>query len=266
MQSNRGAHGWARSISALWLIGLVLLTSSAWADVTRVGNIERVTGTVNITDPGGVTRAAQQNSDLNEGDTIVTGDDGEVLFKMVDDGAIALRPKTEMRVTKYHFKSEAGDSALLNIARGSMRVLTGLIGKLHPEATSVRTPSATIGIRGTDHETLVLLDDTPDGDAGTYERVYTGETYIEAQNGTRLPVTANQVGFAPLDVLKIAAQLGLLKKVPPFFLTGKFDDLFALLEQALEQRIINQGLSGKANSNNNPAKNLLINNLGNLFK
>ena len=90
---------------------------------------------------------------------------------------------------------------------------------------------------GTDHETLVLLDDTPDGKAGTYDRVFEGSTYIQTDTGQRLDVDTNQVGFSPQNVLQIATQLGLLRGVPPFFKTGKFDDLFALLAQQLQQRL-----------------------------
>ena len=39
---------------------------------------------------------------------------------------------------------------LVALLRGSLRMATGLIGKTHPEAVHVETPTAVIGIRGTD--------------------------------------------------------------------------------------------------------------------
>ncbi len=265
-QSRRFAQ--RRALLLCWLLcgALALVPAHVRAaDPVNVGTVDHVTGLVTITDPNGQSRPATVGTVLNEGDSVATGDDGEVLFKMVDSGAIALRPKTQMRVTQYQFKSQDNDSSILNIARGSMRVLTGLIGKLHPNNASVRTPTATIGIRGTDHETLVQLEDTPDGSAGTYERVFEGSTFIEQSGGERLPVEANQVGYSPRDALKTAQKLGILPGVPKFFITGKFDDLFAALAQALQNRLEDKLL----NKVPTPMRGLIQNNLpslGDIFK
>ncbi|MGA2549071.1 MAG: FecR domain-containing protein [Burkholderiaceae bacterium] len=239
------------------------VSDAVWAQT--IGSVERVAGVVTISDAAGTSRAAQAGQPIAEGDTVTTGDDGEVLFKMVDSGAVALRPRTQMRFTQYRFESKPTDSSVISLVKGSVRALTGLIGKLHPDQSFIRTPAATIGIRGTDHETLVLLEDTPDGTAGTYDRVYEGGTYIEAENGQRLPVQPNQVGFSPQDALKIAAQLGVLKGVPRFFVTGRFDDLFALFQQELQRRLqdrLNQATKGRLNNLPIP----IPDSIGNLLK
>jgi hypothetical protein len=264
----RAVRRYARS-AALAFIPTFLLAFglAATALAENIGNIERVAGAVTIQDNSGASRAAQQGQPISEGDTVTTGPDGEVLFKMIDSGAVALRPKTQMRFTEYKFESKPTDSSVLNLFKGSVRALTGLIGKVHPEKAYIRTPAATVGIRGTDHETVVLLEDSPDGSAGTYDRVYEGNTYIEAQNGERIAVQPNQVGYSPQDVLKVAAQLGLLKGVPRFFVTGRFDDLFAVFAQELQRRLqerLNQATKGRLNGLPVPVQ--IPEGLGNLFK
>lgn len=219
------------------LVAWTLATTAGAADAASIGAVERVAGTVTIQDSQGQTRPAIQGQEVDEGDTVITGADGEVLFKMVDSGAVALRPKTNMRFTQYRFEQKDSDGTLLQLVKGSVRALTGLIGKAHPGQSFIKTPSATIGIRGTDHETLVREEDTDEGHAGTYDRVYDGSTYIEAENGQKVDVGPDQVGFTPVDVLHAATQLGLLPRVPTFFVTGRFDDLFAVIAQELQRRL-----------------------------
>jgi hypothetical protein len=251
---------------AAWLVLLVLLSLglARAAHAENIGTVDRVAGEVTITSVSGESRPAVAGGPIAEGDSVATGADGEVLFKMVDSGAVALRPKTQMRFTEYKFESKPSDSSVINLVKGSVRALTGLIGKIHPEKAYIRTPAATVGIRGTDHETLVLLEDTPDGTAGTYDRVYDGSTYIEAENGQRVSVDPNQVGFSPQDALKIAAQLGLLRGVPRFFVTGRFDDLFAVLSQELQRRL--QDRLNNATKGRLPIPIPIPEGIGNLFK
>jgi hypothetical protein len=48
---------------------------------------------------------------------------------------------------------------LVRLGRGSLRMITGLLGKAHPDAVRVETQTATIGIRGTDF--IVESEPTP---------------------------------------------------------------------------------------------------------
>ncbi|SCK38452.1 FecR family protein [Variovorax sp. HW608] len=48
---------------------------------------------------------------------------------------------------------------LIALLQGSARMITGLIGKTHPDAVRVETPTAVISIRGTDF--IVQADPQP---------------------------------------------------------------------------------------------------------
>lgn len=178
----------------------LLLPTLAWG---QVGEVRFAQGDVRVERANGKTERLEKGSKLAEGDTIVTGADAYAQLQMVDQGVIAVRSQTRLKLDTYRFQhqGENSDSGILSLIRGGFRSITGLIGAKNKAAYSVRTPSATIGIRGTDHEILVVLPpapgETPVGQPGTYNKVNTGETFIETPNG-RVNLQANQAGFAPL--------------------------------------------------------------------
>lgn len=99
-----------------------------------------------------------------------------------------------------------------------MRSITGWIGKTNPQAYAIKTPVATIGVRGTDHETMVIL--APEsgqpqsaGVPGTYDKVNQGSTVVRTDKGS-VVVTPNQAAFAELEG-KAAPRL--LASIPDFY-------------------------------------------------
>ena len=90
-------------------------------------------------------------SQVSPGDVLATEVDAYARIKFVDGGEVVLRPNSQMRIEDYRYqesKPESG-SVVLSMLRGGFRAITGLIGKARPENVSLRTPTATIGIRGT---------------------------------------------------------------------------------------------------------------------
>jgi hypothetical protein len=80
-----------------------------------------------------------------------------------------------------------------------LRAISGWIGKYQPQRVLLKTPIATIGIRGTDHEPLyVAPGEKSSVPPGTYDKVNTGATYIETAAG-RIEVEKGRAGFAPHD-------------------------------------------------------------------
>ena len=89
-------------------------------------------------------------------------------------------------------------------------------GKHNPERYKITTPTATIGVRGTDHEPSYLAEDdegvTAETPPGTYDKVNEGASYIESEGG-RVDIATSQAGFAPRGRFKPQR----LKKIPLFF-------------------------------------------------
>jgi len=75
-----------------------------------------------------------------------------------------------------------------------------VIGRRNKSNYLVNTPTAKIGIRGTDHEPYYVPSPAPGetlpAPPGTYNKVNVGETVIRTPGGT-VVVGANQIGFAP---------------------------------------------------------------------
>jgi hypothetical protein len=133
-------------------------------------------------------------------------------------------------------------------------VISGWISRSNPSAHKIITPTATIGIRGTDHEPYVLTKDMPSANAdapyraGTYDKVNRGGTTLSA-NDQDLNIDPGKVGFIRAEPKQRTRALltlllpVLLDKIPEFYVPGEFDaelDQFsenatAQADKALEQ-------------------------------
>jgi hypothetical protein len=163
------------------------------------GKVDLVEGDVTVYDRAKAARKVRTGEALYEGEGVITGRDGELHVAMDDGGYLAVRPNTNMSILAYQAQGRDDDKSILNLVAGSFRSITGWIGRHNPRSYQVRTPTATIGVRGTDHEPLVIPVGAPDAEPGTYDKVNAGGTYIESSHGHgRVEVTPNRAGFAPL--------------------------------------------------------------------
>lgn len=164
------------------------------------GLVEVVEGTVTVISTKGDSRAPKKGDAVNEGDTLITGRNGELHVRLDDNGLIALRANTRLKIESYRAQGDNEDKAFFSLLKGTFRSVTGWIGKYNANNYGIKTPTATIGVRGTDHEPLVVTDPEP-GEVitvppGTYDKVNTGITVLGNKFGTTL-VNPNQVAFAP---------------------------------------------------------------------
>jgi hypothetical protein len=161
----------------------------------EAGKIELVEGSVQVIAADRTRRAPKVGESLYEGDAIVTDKDGELQAEMADSGVIAVRPNTQMRIAKYQANGDAADTSVFGLLKGSFRSITGWIGKNNPKNYLINTPTATVGVRGTDHEPLVIPAGSTEGEAGTYDKVAAGGTTIRSQAGS-VDVSPGKAGFA----------------------------------------------------------------------
>ncbi len=86
---------------------------------------------------------------IESGDSIVTGGGGQAQLRFSDGGLVSLAPNSQFNISNYADADDpAKDSFAVNLFRGGMRAITGLIGKRNRENYKVTTNTATIGIRG----------------------------------------------------------------------------------------------------------------------
>ncbi len=86
---------------------------------------------------------------IESGDAIVTGATGRAQVRFSDGGLVSLQPNSQFNIANYADKNDPKqDAFLVDLLRGGMRAVTGLIGKRNRENFKVTTTTATIGIRG----------------------------------------------------------------------------------------------------------------------
>lgn len=177
----------------------MLFAAAAQADA---GRFQFVHGDVRITHADGSSVAAVKGATVDEGDAIATGPAAQAQLTMKDGGIISMRPDSTMRIEVYRYseKTEASSQGFFALLKGGFRSITGAIGRANQNNYKVRTPTATIGIRGTDHEPMFIPvpapGEIPVGPPGTYDKVNSGRTYLQTAAG-RVDLGANQVGFVP---------------------------------------------------------------------
>ncbi len=115
---------------------------------------------------------------------------------------------------------------MFRLLRGSLRSITGWIGKNNPQRYALYTPTATVGIRGTDHETLVVENGA---EAGTYDKVNTGETELLTPHG-KVGVLPGKAAFAA----KTGQAPVVLASIPALFVPGKNEAAVETSKKALE--------------------------------
>lgn len=118
-----------------------------------VGEIKSITGLVSLQSAEGKSKFASAGTKLNVGDVINTQKKSGAVLIFVDTTQIALRPSTQFVVENYEYQPEQpiADKAEFKLVKGGLRTLTGLIGKRGTsDAFSMKSETATIGIRGTD--------------------------------------------------------------------------------------------------------------------
>ncbi|MGH8349249.1 MAG: FecR domain-containing protein, partial [Pseudomonas sp.] len=210
-----------------------------WAHAaTTAGVIELIEGEVKIIRGDNTIMEPIVGDSLEEGDTIVTGGDGELQVNMQDSGFIAVRPNTKMKIEAYRAEGDADDKSILSLFQGTFRSITGWIGKYSRNNYQIKAPTATIGIRGTDHEPLYIPENAAraEGEPGLYDKVNEGESFIQNPQG-RIFVKPNQSGFVPQHG---RAAPRLLAKIPGFFRATRNEQRILekrkLLKQQIEQR------------------------------
>jgi flagellar biosynthesis GTPase FlhF len=207
--------------------------SDAAVERNVAGTIELIEGDVRVLDTAKAPRSVAKGSKVYEGESIVTGGNGEVHLAMEDSGFIGVRPDTRMRFTKYQANGEATDTSVIGLLQGAVRSVTGWIGKNNASAYQIRTPTATIGVRGTDHETLVIPQGKPE--AGSYDKVNIGGTFLQTKQG-KVNVDPDRAGFVSY---RAGSKPQLLARVPQFFKPTRHESVFKGKHEAI-QKVIEQ--------------------------
>lgn len=121
------------------------------------GTVKSVKGEVSIVRNGAAIPAVP-NMKLLSADKILSGPNSAVGVTLQDGTLMSFGAKSVSQLNEFHYDPVKHDgNMLVSLLKGSMRFVTGLLGKHNPNAVAIHTPTATIGMRGTDF--IVTVED-----------------------------------------------------------------------------------------------------------
>lgn len=140
----------------LILLAAMALSGAAYA--ADIGLVKVVKGDVQIQRDGKKMPAAV-GSGIRTADVVVTGADSSAGITFTDNSLVSLGPNSVFAIEKYRFDSttHAGEFEG-NLRQGRLAAASGKMVKQSPESMKIRTPSAIMGVRGTD---VVVQVDEP---------------------------------------------------------------------------------------------------------
>lgn len=141
------------------LSSTLALAQSTASSAAAAGIAKIVTGDVRVVDTQGE-RPLKSGDAVFENTRLVAGKQSSASVVLRDGTTLVLSENSQFNVEKFAFDATTQNgSMLINLLQGSMRMLTGLIAKLNPEAIQVKTKTLSVGIRGTDF--IVNTEDKP---------------------------------------------------------------------------------------------------------
>ncbi len=153
-----------------------------------IGKVVAVQGTV-IAKMGSTERTLLADSDVFVKEIIVVAIDALAQIQFTDGGLINLIGGTEYRVNTYKYrKTFQRDRSSAELLKGGFRALSGSIAKSNPSNYEVRTPSATIGLRGTILEAVIK-------DTATYAGIEAGRAQVKNRAGSVMIGTGEKTQF-----------------------------------------------------------------------
>lgn len=147
----------------------------------QAGAVEFVCGDSMITPQVGDSRLVVKDSQVNEGDTVITFKGGEAQLHMLDGAYLMVRENSRLKIEAYVADGGDKDRSILDLIKGTVRSITGWVGKYNRAAYEIRTPIlVTIGVCGTDHEVTYIPPGDPRGEPGVYDKVNEGKAFMRS--------------------------------------------------------------------------------------
>jgi hypothetical protein len=135
------------ALSAL-LCTLVLASPTSIAS-SRIGLVKTYEPVATVIRQGSEHKL-EAGSEIFEGDTIVTDSSGAIGITFSDGAVLTLGPSGKLTIDDFMFQpAEQKVSFISQVLKGSVVFMSGAIGRISPESVQFKTPTATLGLRGT---------------------------------------------------------------------------------------------------------------------
>lgn len=173
--------------NTIWkLLGLLtacLFAVTALAEDGAAAKVTMANGMVTVASGDGTIRELARDDTVRAGDVVSTSANSYVSLLFTDGGRVLLRPNSRFVIDEYSFEAtsdpaaeepEGSGQASMRLLRGGFRAVTGAIARDNRDNVEVRTPVATLGIRGTDFEARMCAGDCFDVHPRPADGLYTG--------------------------------------------------------------------------------------------
>ena len=137
---------------------LLIALVAQGAQATEIGRVKVAKGTVTI-ERAGQSIVAAPGVTLHAADVVRTGPDAAVGITMNDNSLLSAGPNSVLALDRFSFDPTTHQGRFdSSLRRGTLAVVSGKLAKQSPEAMTVKTPAAILGIRGTE---FVVSADEP---------------------------------------------------------------------------------------------------------
>ena len=145
--------------TSLAALTLGLATSTAGGALAQqVGTSAAVRGKVFVTTQGAQRQAAVRQSILLA-DRVLTKDASALQILLLDQTTFTVAQNANVTIDRFVYDPDRSTGEVAaSVTKGAFRFVSGKIGRSNPQSTAIRTPAATIGIRGTMVEGVVGAD------------------------------------------------------------------------------------------------------------
>jgi hypothetical protein len=138
-----------------WILAAALAVAFP-AGAADVGLIKVSKGSVQI-QRGAAKVPATVGAGVQASDVILTGADGSAGITFTDNSLVSVGPNSVFAIDKYSFDTTTHQGEFEgNLKQGRLAAISGKMVKQSPESMKIRTPSAIMGVRGT--EFVVQVD------------------------------------------------------------------------------------------------------------
>ena len=206
------------------ILGLIVLAFIARPAYSDVGEIGQIKGSGVLEREGNIVIDGEAGVGVQSMDEAVTAN-GTMRIDFVDETRVELTEQSRLVIDEFVY-DPANDVGSLSIkaSLGTVRYASGQIAKKYKQNVKIRTPSATIGVRGTD---FIMVVDEMGGSmitllpsCDTAGMCYVGEIEVQTDAGF---VVLNQAFQATATVH------GMRKPTPPVLLDLDEDQINNLL-------------------------------------
>jgi hypothetical protein len=131
-------------------VTLALALAASAAHAQSIGQVKSAKGQVTV-ERKGVAVPAPVGFKVEASDVVKTGADGSVGITLTDNSLVSAGPNTVLSLDKYSFDAITHKGEFQSsVKKGTFAMVSGKIAKESPDAVQVRTPSAILGVRGTE--------------------------------------------------------------------------------------------------------------------